>query len=78
MLTTDFHQVQRLIMREARTFLVITPPQEEFRLDVRPVAITTRLSNVRLERSYRESTLTAAVTQATESPATCLLATENT
>jgi hypothetical protein len=78
MLTTDFYLVQRLVMRAARTFPVITSPQEGFRLDVRLVSVTTRLSKVQLQRSYRESTLTAAVTQATESPATCLLATENT
>jgi hypothetical protein len=40
MLTTYFHLVQRLIMREARTFRVITPPQEGFRLDVRLVSLS--------------------------------------
>jgi len=39
MVTTDFHLLQRLILREARTFPVITPPQEGFRLDVRLVSL---------------------------------------
>jgi hypothetical protein len=39
MLTTDIHLVQRLIMRKAGTFPVITPPQEGFRLDVRLVSL---------------------------------------
>jgi hypothetical protein len=44
-LTTDFLLVQRLIMRETRTFPVITPPQEGFRLDVRLVYLSYKSLN---------------------------------
>jgi len=57
MLTTDFYLVQRLIMRAARTFPVITTPQVGFRLDFRLVSVITRLCNVQLQRSNRGSTI---------------------
>jgi hypothetical protein len=45
MLTTDFHLVQKLIMRETRTFPVITQPQEGFRLDIWLVSLSDKSLN---------------------------------